>query len=170
MKNMGKERGRRILIEWVLFGGAMLVLTGMLVAGLFVIDLIANNDRGLMANLIVGLTALYLIGFVAAMIVFLFRIREAHNPRPYREAAKIGLPASAVVVEAVDTGITSGRSGQSLRPTTYQIQMRLRITHPDLPEYEAETTHYFRGGEIPKEGAVLAVKVHPHQPDVVVIA
>lgn len=179
---MGWQRAGRIMKEWLILLGLMVVLHGMLFAGWAILEPTLMRSRSLPTGLIVAFITGYVAALSAISILFSIRLGRAGTPPEYREARERGLPATATVLEIRETGWQSGRSrGQrmvigfrpfSIRPrqTKYEYQMRLRVMRPGAAEYEATLAEYLHSDEAPQQGAAIAIKVHPQRPDVVVLA
>src|SRR5687768_2439706 len=111
----------------------------------------------------------------AFSVLFLFfrRLGDAAAPPEYREAKANGLPATAKVLEIRQTGWhTKRRTNFRLQttPRRWEYEMRVQVSQPGMPDYEAQLAAYLNGSDVPKKGQVIDIKVHPEQPEVVVIA
>lgn len=48
--------------------------------------------------------------------------------------------------------------------------MRLRVMRPGAVDYEAKLAEFLTHSQIPSQGDTIAVKVHPQNPEIVVLA
>jgi hypothetical protein len=164
----GADRTRRTMKAWAVTFGLFFVLLLLFFAGFGVLGALG----WLSLRSALALAAVFMVGLVAVMVVAWRILGEAHHPRVYREARDRGLPASATVLDLDQTGWRTG-GGLDLRLRTrrkrYEYALRLRVAHPAAGEFEAETTAYLAGDEIPEVGDGVRVRVHPERPDVVVI-
>ena len=164
-----RQRGPKIARQWMLFFGWMIVLQVSLFLGFAVLEQHIRRNTTLILLLIVP----FLIALFVLMVSFFRRIGDATAPPEYREASANGLPAKAKVLEITQTGWRTKRTRDFRLQTTprrWEYEMRLRVSRPGFPDYEAELAAYLSGSDVPKKGEVIDIKVHPDQPEVVVMA
>jgi hypothetical protein len=164
-----KQRGPKIARQWVLFFGWMIVLQ----IAFFLILLALEREIRRTPALVIFLVVPYLIALCVLMVLFFRRLGDATSPPEYREAKANGLPATAKVLEIQQTRwYTKRRTNFRLQttPRRWEYEMRVRVSQPGLPDYQAQLAAYLEGSDVPKKGDVIAVKVHPQHPEVVVMA
>jgi hypothetical protein len=178
--NLGAQRTNRMMREWGILALLMIALHVLYFGGWIILD--PSPTQSLVPVLL--LTAFYLIGLTALMVVFFRRFSRAHTPVEVREARASGLPATAKVLEIAPTGWTSGSTRSAslsltitfrpfaIRPRrrSREYQMRLLISRPDAPDYEAQAAEYLVTEQTPQQGDTIPVKIHPQRPEVVVLA
>jgi hypothetical protein len=86
--------------------------------------------------------------------------------RVYRQARAGGLPAQARVLEVQMTGVRR-RLRHRLMPEREHI-LRVVVAPLAAQEYEARVVQFLDPKYAPRTGAVIAVKVHPRRPEIVV--
>ena len=155
--------------QWAVFFGLLLLLH---VAWFFVWVILWQNLRR-SPSLILVLVIPYLIGLFILFVLFFRRLGDATEPPEYREAKANGLAATAKVLEIRQTRWHTKRRINFRLQTTprhWEYEIRLKISQPGMPDYEAETAAYLSGKDVPKKGEIIAIKVHPQRPEVVVLA
>lgn len=160
------QRGRQILKEWAVVGGLLVALH----VGYFLAIMAVAESRAV--GPVIVLTTAYLAGLCVILVVFYRRISLASRPQVYRDAHTLGIPASAKVLDIRRTRWRNPRTRNfrlQPRPIRFEYEMRLRISREGAAEYEASMAEYLSGDQIPKKGAIIAVKVHPQHPDVIVM-
>jgi hypothetical protein len=165
----GWTRARRVLKEWAWLAGALLLLHLLLFASWAALD--AQRIRSLAPML--TLAGIYVVLLAVVLVVFVRRLGLANVPREIREAHECGIPATAVVLAIEKTGWRSPRSRNfklELRPRRYAYAILLRVSRPGEPDYDARAFEYLLSAETPERGATVAVRVHPHRPEVLVLA
>lgn len=164
-----RQRGPKIARQWILFFGWMIVLQVALFLSFAALEQHIRRNTTLVLVLIV----LFLIALFILMVSFFHRLGDAAAPPEYREAKANGLPAKAKVLEITRTRWHTKRT-RNLRlqttPRRWEYEMRLRVSRPGVPDYEAELAAYLSGSDVPQKGDVIDIKVHPDQPEVVVLA
>jgi hypothetical protein len=166
--NGGWSRGRRVMLEWAILGGALVLLHAALLAAWLLVD----PKPGRPQAPIFWLMGLYIVALGILLVVFFRRLGLADTPRECREARESGRLATATVLGIDKTGWHTDRSRNfklQLRTRRYEYRIRLRLARPDGSLYEACADEYLRGDEVPKEGVEIEVRVHPTRPDVVVV-
>lgn len=164
-----RRRGPNILKQWVIFFGLMIVLQ----VAFFLSIMALEQQLRRSPSLIIVLVIPYLIALFLLLFVSFRRFSDATMPPEYREAKANGVPATAEVLEIRQTRWhTKRRTNFRLQttPRRWEYEMRLKVSRPGMPDYEAELAAYLDGSDVPKKGAVIDVKVHPEQPEVVVMA
>ncbi|MCI0709159.1 MAG: hypothetical protein L0154_03260 [Chloroflexi bacterium] len=174
--NLGWQRFFRMMKEWAIFGGLMIVLHLLYALGFVTLD----PSDNLLPYIV--LSVLYVVCLIGIIVVFWRRLSRADTPLAYREARVNGQPATAIVLEIERTGWHSGRRSHlrlilslrpfSIRPPTlkYEYQMRLGVMRPGAADYEAQLAEYLTYNQIPRQGDTIAVKVHPQHPEIIVLA
>jgi hypothetical protein len=104
---------------------------------------------------------------LGATFMILWRL---FSPRALRQARERGLPATGRVLALQPTGWRHRRRWYSSKPRQRQYAIRLEISRPAEPAYEATVLEFLPAGAVPEVGQTLAVKVHPERPHVVVLA
>lgn len=170
-----RQRGPNIMKQWgIFFGGMILLHVVWFIAWALLLEEIRRSP-----SLVLILVVPYLIALTVLLILFFRRIGDASAPPEYHEAEANGLPATAKVLDIKQTRWhTKRRTNFRLRPSfhlhttprRWEYEMRVRVSRPGLPDYEAELADYLEGDEVPKKGDVIDVKVHPQRPEVVVMA
>jgi hypothetical protein len=150
------QRARQMSKQWFIFFGLLIVLHLLLFLGWIILEPFAMRAP----VLVVPLIAVYLILFAAIMLIFYRRLGRAAWPPEYREAQERGLPATAKVLE-IERTHWRVRPNWSFRlqrrPGKREYQMRLRVTRPGEPDYEALMAEFLTGDQIRKRGC------HPDQ-------
>jgi hypothetical protein len=99
-------------------------------------------------------------------------LEKASSPPEYREAHEQGVLATAQVLEIERTRWRVRRTRNfrlQPRPAKREYQMRLRVTRPGEPDYEAWLAEFLTGHQVPKKGAIIPIKVHPQRPEIIVM-
>lgn len=164
-----RQRGPKIARQWVLFFGWMIVLQVILFVSVMAFEQQIRRDEAFILVLIVP----YMIALFLLLFLSFRRFNDATMPPEYREAKANGLPATAKVLEVRQTRWhTARRTNFRLQttPRRWEYEMRVRVSRPGLPDYEAELAAYLSGSDVPKKGQMIDVKVHPQRPEVVVMA
>ena len=164
-----RQRGPKIARQWVLFFAWMIVLQVILFLSIMAFEQQIRRDEAFILVLIVP----YMIALFLLLFLSFRRFSDATMPPEYREAKTNGLPATAKVLEIRQTRWhTARRTNFRLQtmPRRWEYEMRVRVSRPGLPDYEAELAAYLIGSDVPKKGQMIGVKVHPQRPEVVVIA
>lgn len=164
-----RQRGPKILRQWLIFFGLMIVLQVALFLSLAALEQHIRRSPALIVVLIVP----YLIALFVLLVLFFRRLGDATAPPEYREAKASGLTASAKVLEIRQTRWhTKRRTNFRLQttPRRWEYEMRVKVSRPGQPDYEAELATYLKGSDVPKKGDVIEIKVHPQRPEVVVLA
>lgn len=163
-----RQRGPKILRQWALFWGLMIVLQ----IAYFVALMALEREIRRTPSLAILVTVPYLVALFALLVFFFRRLGNATEPPEYREAKANGLSATAKVLEIRQTRWhTPRRTNFRLQttPRRWEYEMRVRISRPGLADYEAELAAYLSGSDVPKKGQIIDVKVHPQLPEVVVM-
>jgi hypothetical protein len=165
---VGAGRGRRVTKAWAVTYGLFFLLLVAFFAGFVLLEML----RLVSLRSALVLAAVFVVGLVAVMVAGFRKIRDATTPPEYREVRVHGLTATATVLELERTGWRTG-GGLDLRLRVrrkrWEYTLRLRVTDPVGGAYEARTTAYLAGEEIPEVGDRVGVKVHPQRPDVVLM-
>ena len=164
-----RRRGPQILKQWGVFFGLLIALH----AAWLVLWAVLWPELRRSPSLIVVLVVPYLVALLLLFILFFRRIGDASAPPEYREAKTIGTPATAKVLEIRQTRWHTKRRRNFRLQTTprrWEYEMRLRVSSPGVPDYEAETAAYLSGNDVPQKGEIIDVKIHPQRPEVVVLA
>lgn len=166
--NLGWQRARRILKEWGILAGLMVLLHALLVFAWAAL----NPGRSTPTAAIVALMLAYVIGLAAIIIVFSRRIQRAASPPEFRVARERGLAASAQVLEVAPTGWRA-QQGSSVsftwRPIRREYQFRLSVTPPGGDAYEVSIAEYLTSDQVLAVGAQIPVRIHPQRPEIVVL-
>jgi hypothetical protein len=88
--------------------------------------------------------------------------------RVYRQTRADGLPAQARVLEVQMTGVRRRLRHHRLPEREYIL--RVALATPPAREYEARVVQFLDPKYAPRQGAAIAVKVHPRRPEIVVWA
>lgn len=161
--NMNQRSGK-ILKEWAIFGAALLLLHLVFFIGIMVL---VEKNPALTPALIWA--SLYIVAFAVLGEVFYKRLNQAHYPLEYRYAREHGLPATAKVLEIKRTRWRSEREVLFRTYRKYEHQMHIRISREGMADYEADLAEFLKSEQIPQKGAVIPVKVHPENPEVIVM-
>jgi hypothetical protein len=159
----------RLLKEWMIFLGWMVVLHFLLFGGWILLD----PHPPLRVAPVVALAAGYVIGFFGILALFWWRLERVRFPPEYRLAHRMGRPASATVLTIHKTRWrTRSRAGRSFtwRSPRYQYRIDLRVKAPGGADYDTAVLEYIAGDLVPELGEVVPIKVHPERPEVVVLA
>ena len=162
------QRARQIMKQWAILGVALIVLHVLFFVGYLIIN--PTNRDSLTPVLILAL--MYIIAGGIIMWVFYKRVSEAAEPIEYREALEQGLPATAKVLSIERTRWRNKRTRNfrlQVRPQMFEYQMRVRISREGVPDYEVDLAEFLVGDDVPEKGDIIAVKVHPQQPNVIVM-
>lgn len=161
------QRSRRMLKEW---GILLLLLVALHV--LFFIGFVLIDPRPMRSLTPIWiLTGLYLIGLTAILIGFYRRVNRADIPPEYRFTLKHGVPTTAKVLEIEHTRWKTQRYRRlnlQAVPRHREYAMQIRMNKPDGSSYDALLNVFLPGALVPEKGDMIAVKVHPEYPDVVV--
>lgn len=132
-------------------------------------------------------SAVALMGLCVVLLVGGWLIYRTWLPPALRQAHADGLSASATVLEVTSTGwrvrgLPSGkrdgqlvwqvRQGGLSKSSTYrshEYKVRLQVSHPNMPTYEAVTFQVLTADQVPKLGETVMVRVHPQNADMVVM-
>lgn len=167
--NLGRQRARRMLKEWAILAGLMVVLHALL----FLAWAALNPGRSTPIAVIVALMLAYVIGLAAIIVVFSRRIQRVASPPEFRVARERGVAASAQVLEVAPTGWHT-KQGSSVsftwRPIRREYQIRLNVTPPGGDAYEVTIAEYLTSDHVPAAGAVIPVRIHPQRPEIIVLA
>jgi hypothetical protein len=98
--NMGRQRARKIVKEWAILFGLVVLLHVLLLLGWVIL----NPGMGTPITLIIGIMTAYVITFAVIMVVFYLRLRRATSPPEFRVAREQGVPTTARVLEIVLIG------------------------------------------------------------------
>jgi hypothetical protein len=153
---------------WALGGGLLLGLILLLCVVWAVMDhlrLVSLASAAVVAGA-------FLVGLAFVMVACFRIIGNADRPPEIREARADGIAATGTVLAVEKTGWKTRRGrGTSLTfgPTRWECSIRLRVTRPDLPDYEAEAVESLTSDQFPERGAVVPIRVHPRRPEVVVL-
>ncbi len=161
------QRWRRVMKEWIFLFLLLVALSVLYFAGFVVID--PRPTQSLTPIWV--LTGLYLVGLTAVLIIFYWRVTRADIPPEYRFALKNGLPATARVLEIEQTRWKNRRYRRlDLRiiPLKWEYAMHVRVNKSDGSTYDVPLNVFLLGSQVPKEGDIIPVKVHPEYPNVVV--
>lgn len=162
------QRGRRISRQWAVLFVQLILLHALLMLGWVALDPGRTRDVAVIILLMIS----YLAALTLILIRFFKRVGDAGSPPEYREAVERGIPATAKVLEIARTRWRIERYRNlrfQSRPTRFEYQMRLRVSKPGEPDYEAFMAEFLSGNQVPQKGDVIAVKVHPQRPDVIVM-
>lgn len=162
------QRARQMMTQWALLAAALIMLHGLLFAAWIIIGADARSLKPLAVVMV-----MYVALCAAIVVVFCRRVSRAADPLEYRHAREHGLPATAHVLTIARTRWRVRRSRNfrlQSRPQRFEYQMRLRVTRAGVADYEADMAEYLAGDDVPQRGDVIAVKVHPQHPDVVVVS
>ena len=167
--NLGWQRARRMLKEWALLVGLMVLLHALL----FLAWAALNPGRSTPLPLIAALMLAYVIGLAAIIIVFSRRVQRAASPPEFRVARERGVAANAQVLEVAPTGWRT-KQGSSVsftwRPIRREYQIRLKVTPPGGDAYEVSIAEYLTSDRVPEAGALVPVRIHPQRPEIIVLA
>ena len=148
------QRARQMTKQWAILFGQLTLLHLLLFLGWIILEPVAIRATALIALLII----VYLVLSAAILVIF------------YR---RLGQAATAKVLEIERTHWRVRRTRNfrfQPRPAKREYQMRLRVTRPGEPDYEAWLAEFLPGGQVPKKGDVIPIKVHPQRPDIIVMA
>ncbi|MBW4439071.1 MAG: hypothetical protein KME04_18175 [Pleurocapsa minor GSE-CHR-MK-17-07R] len=163
------QRARQVMKQWAILMG-LLILLHLLVFAAWVI---AEPYIMRSPAVVIPFTILYIVLLAAILLRFYVRLGRATSPPEYHEAQLHGLPASAKVLDITQTAwrVRSTINFQfQIRPNKREYQMRLFVTPPNKSGYEALMAVFLPGSQVPEKGDVILVKIHPQNPDVIVMA
>jgi len=166
---MMRRRAPQMMKQWLVLGGLLVLLHALFFLGWIVI---MTSPRPAVLPMIL-LTAGYLVIFIIILVVFTKRLARAVSPREYQEAREQGVAVTAKILEMQRTRWRIRRNLNfrlQITPARYEYEMRVRITPPDAPQYEARLTEFFSGGQIPEIGDSIWVRIHPKRPEIIVLA
>jgi len=116
------------------------------------------------------------------LVAFFIAAIRSFNPSVYREAQIHGQPATAQVLGIKETGwqnrikkrnsltLKYSLPGHSPQPHKYEYELQLRVLPTNGSPYEAKLTQFLEAAEVPEKGSTIAVKIHPHRKDIIVLA
>ena len=162
------QRARQMTKQWAILLGLLTLLHLLFFLGWIILEPFAKRAPVLVVPLIIA----YLVLLAAILVIFYRRLGRADSPPEYREAREQGLPATAKVLEIKRTHWRVRRTRNfrfQQRPAKREYQMRLRVTRPGEPDYEALLAEFLPGGQVPKKGDIIPIKVHPQRPDIIVM-
>ena len=162
------QRARQMLKQWAVLLGALTLLHIFLFFAWIIFE---TYSRGSLIPIVL-LIIVYLIVFTAILLIFYQRVNQAAEPPEYREAHKNGLPATAKVltIERSRWRVERSRNFRlQPRPTRHEYQMRVRVTHPNQPDYDASLAEFITGDQVPEQGSIIPIMVHPQRPDIIVM-
>jgi hypothetical protein len=151
---------------------AMAILFGLIAvfsAGLFILERFDLLDQ--------AVATIWGIGFALALgvgsIGFFWYLVRVLNPPAYRQARANGVPATATVLDIQATGARRRARGKIIlnpaaRPAD-EYRLRLLVGGPAATPYEAIVVVMIEPAKAPKQRDMIAVKVHPQHPGVVVL-
>lgn len=155
--------------QWAIFGGLMLALhLGFALAFLVIAEQRIRDPAVIAAAVLVYLVLFAVIGWR-----FFRRLNVATYPEAYVHARARGVEATAKVLQIERTRWRHKRNRNfrmQMTPARWEYVMRVRVSRPGVPEYEAALAEFLEGADVPKQGATIPVRVHPEKPDVVVMA
>jgi hypothetical protein len=116
----------------------------------------------------------FAIAVSAGSIGFFWYLVRVLNPPAYRQAHAQGTPATATVLDIQATGARLRARGKIIlnpaaRPAD-EYRLRVLVNGPDAAPYEAIVVEMIERAKVPNKRDTIAVKVHPQQPAVVVLA
>ncbi len=115
-----------------------------------------------MAGFSLGLTMTLLIGLIVGLVIKAIRHgMQLYSPPAEREAKLNGQIRQAFVVSATPTGWLRGTYGRRI----FEFELELRLEQTTLTIYP-----FLELLKAPDAGATVQVKIHPHDPNVVVLA
>jgi hypothetical protein len=166
--NLGWQRARRMLKEWGILAGLLVLLHALL----FLTWAALNPGRSTPTAPIVALMLVYVIGLAAIIIVFSRRVQRAASPPEFRLARERGVAATAQVLEVAPTGWRT-KQGSSVsftwRPIRREYQFRLNVTPPGGGAYEVSIAEFLTSDQVPAAGALVPVRIHPQRPEIIVL-
>lgn len=111
------------------------------------------------------------LGCVAFGLGIYLATRWAIKPSRYREAEKIGLLVQGRIVDFAPTGWKHKRArGFSNRITEREYRLRVEINQHNQPSRQVTLYRYLDTAQKPRRNQYLSLKIHPHYPDVIVLA
>jgi hypothetical protein len=167
--NLGWQRARRMLREWALLAGLMVLLHALL----FLAWAALNPGRGTPIAVIVALMLAYLVGLAASLTVFYRRVRRAASPPEFRVALEQGVLTSALVLDVAPSGWRAQQGSPvsfAARPLRREYQIRLEVTPSDGDAYDVVVAEHLTSDQAPVAGAVVQIRVHPQRPEIAVLA
>lgn len=121
----------------------------------------------------------FMVAHVVVMIVFFYFLARTFSSPAVREARQNGLPATAEILEATQTGWRTPRRRRGIRivigkglpnPRRWEYKLRMRVNPPVGDPYEVTTFEYIVPSQQPTVGMTIPVRIHPKYPKVVVLA
>ncbi|GAB4549879.1 MAG: hypothetical protein OHK0023_15050 [Anaerolineae bacterium] len=161
----------RILRTWLGLGIANVAIIAAFLVGWLIVEPTVTKSREI--GPLLGLSAVFCVVYGLVMLVFIKHLNTVSSPpKVYQEASAEGLPAQAKVEEIEQTHWRLSRGDNfwfRVRPRYYEYVIRVSVQLPETPPYPAETTAFLTASQVPKIGDVVQVKVHPQQPEIVVM-
>ncbi|HEX2620956.1 MAG TPA: hypothetical protein VHL11_12435 [Phototrophicaceae bacterium] len=162
------QRARQMLKQWAILFGLLIVLHLLLFGGWWILE--PYTARSTTPTIV--LMIVYLVLLAVILLIFFRRLSDAASPVEYREAQEQGLPATAKVLKIERTRWRVKRTRNfrlQTRPQRREYLMRVRVTRPGEADYEASLAEFLTGDQVPKQGAVIPIKIHPQHPQVIVM-
>lgn len=163
------QRARQIMKQWAFLFGQLTALHVFL----FMAWIIFEPQIMRSPAITIPIAIVYIVLFAAILLRFSLLLGRATVPPQYREAQLHGLPASATVLDIQQTAWRVRATLNfklQVRPNKREYQMRLLVTPPNKADYEALMAEFLPGDQVPDKGDVIAVKIHPQHPEIVVMA
>lgn len=162
------QRAIQMIKQWGMLFGLLALIHILLFAAWVVFEPVLMRTPALS----IGLIAVYLILDSLLLGYFVRQLGKASSPPEYEEARKNGLPAKATVlsIEQTNWKVKPTRNFRLQKsPYRREYQMHIRVSQAGQPDYETSLAEFLTGDQVPEKGSVIAVKVHPQQPDVIVM-
>jgi hypothetical protein len=162
------QRARQMMKQWMGFFILLIVLHVLLIFGWILLEPFSRRSFTPTAVLMGG----YLFLLTVILFVFYRNVTRAFAPPEYEFARQQGIPAAAKVLDIERTRWRIRRKrnfGLRSRPTRFEYQMRIRVTRPGESDYEAALAEFLVADQVPKKGDVIPVKIHPQNPEVIVM-
>lgn len=162
------QRAMQMMKQWaVLFGLIALLHIVLFVAWIILEPVMMRNPA-----LSIGLMTVYLVVDSVILLVFVKQLNKAASPPEYAEARKLGIPATAKVltIEQTNWRVKPTRNFRlQARPHRREYQMQIRVSRQSVADYEASLAEFLTAEQIPQQGAIIPIKVHPQRPEVIVM-
>ncbi|MBX3055995.1 MAG: hypothetical protein KF770_05935 [Anaerolineae bacterium] len=155
---------RKFFLEWLVIG-VYIGIVLLLVVAVRLLDLMGVLSYQTSLALLLVLNVVLATGFF-------YVIKEVFSPQAYRQARVIGLPATAQVLDLVDTGWQHRRSKRlkAFHSSRREYRLYVRVHHPQMSVYEATFFAFLLQADVPQKSAIVNIKIHPQQPRVIILA
>ncbi len=163
------QRARQIMKQWAILLGLLILLHLIVFLAWAIVEPYIMRSPAVT----ILFAIVYIVLLTAILLLFSQRLERATTPLEYHEAQIDGLSASAKVLDIKQTAWRVRRTLNfqfRIRPYKREYQMRLLVKPPNKSEYEALMAVFLPGSQVPHKGDIIAVKIHPQHPQIIVMA